>query len=69
MSLTTESEVMGVNNLYQLSLAEEYFQNKLRKNFLLNGVLFKDPKTVYFLSTLKLGLNQKLTLITILEKM
>ncbi len=60
LSITTESEVMGVNNLYQLSLAEEYFQNKLRKNFLLNGVLFKDPKTVYFSFDTKIGAKSKI---------
>ena len=32
LTLTNEYEVMGVNNMHQLSIAEEQFQTKLRKN-------------------------------------
>ena len=31
LNLASEKEVMRVNNLYQLSIAEDYLQNKIRK--------------------------------------
>ncbi len=52
-----ENEVMGVNNLYQLALAEKYFQKKLRLHFLLKGVNMLDPETVFLSSDTKIGKN------------
>ena len=48
LNLANEKEVMGVNNLYQLSIAEDYFQNKIRKKFMLKGVKLHNPKTINF---------------------
>ena len=58
--LASEYEVIGVNNFYQLSLAEEYFQNKIRKKFLLKGVLMKDPRSVFFSHDTKVASNVKI---------
>ena len=48
LNLANEKEVMGVNNLYQLSIAEDYLQNKIRKKFMLKGVKLVNPKTINF---------------------
>jgi bifunctional UDP-N-acetylglucosamine pyrophosphorylase/glucosamine-1-phosphate N-acetyltransferase len=45
---TNENEVMGVNNMYQLALAEDCFQNKLRKKFMIKGVNIQNPQSVFF---------------------
>ncbi len=58
--LASELEVIGVNNFYQLSLAEEHFQNKMRKKFLLKGVLMKDPRSVFFSHDTKIAANVKI---------
>ena len=58
--LAMENEVMGVNNLYQLSIAEEYFQLKLRKKFLIKGVAMQDPKTVFFSYDTKISSKVKI---------
>ncbi len=43
-----ESEVMGINDRYQLAMAETAFQARMRKDFLLSGITMADPATVYF---------------------
>ncbi len=43
-----ENEVMGVNNMYQLALAEDCFQDKLRKKFMIKGVNIQNPQSVFF---------------------
>ena len=43
-----EKEVMGVNNMYQLALAEDCFQDKLRKKFMIKGVNIQNPQSVFF---------------------
>ncbi|MBF97102.1 MAG: Bifunctional protein GlmU [Alphaproteobacteria bacterium MarineAlpha9_Bin4] len=58
--LAPEKEVMGINNLYQLSKAEEYFQSKLRKKFLLKGVYLLDPKSTYFSYDTNISSNVKI---------
>ena len=50
-----ENEVMGVNNMYQLALAEDCFQNKLRKKFMIKGVNMQNPQSVFFLLIPKLN--------------
>ena len=58
--LAQEKEVMGINNLYQLSIAEELYQSKLRKNFLIKGVAMQDPKTVFFSFDTKISSKVKI---------
>ena len=48
---------MGVNNMYQLSIAEDCFQNKLRKKFMIKGVNIQNPQSVFFLLIQKLNQN------------
>ena len=43
-----ELEVLGVNSRAELAVAEENFQNRMRKKALDAGVTMIDPKTVYF---------------------
>ncbi|MDC3024303.1 bifunctional UDP-N-acetylglucosamine diphosphorylase/glucosamine-1-phosphate N-acetyltransferase GlmU [Alphaproteobacteria bacterium] len=57
LSLADEKEVMGVNNMHQLALAETYFQNEIRKKFMMKGVTLKDPKTTYFSHDTKVDSN------------
>lgn len=40
--------VVGVNSREQLAEAEGYFQDKMRRHFLANGVTLRDPSSVYF---------------------
>lgn len=53
--LTNETEVMGINDKAQLATAEMYFQQRLRKKFLNEGVTMIDPQTVYFSADTKIG--------------
>ena len=43
-----EEEVIGINDKYQLAIAESKYQNLLRKNFLEKGVTIVSPETVIF---------------------
>ena len=44
-----ENEVMGVNNMYQLALAEDCFQNKLRKKVYDKGSKYaKSTISIFF---------------------
>jgi bifunctional UDP-N-acetylglucosamine pyrophosphorylase/glucosamine-1-phosphate N-acetyltransferase len=43
-----ESEVLGVNSRLELAQAEQAFQQRRRRDFLLAGVTMIDPETVYF---------------------
>ena len=43
-----ENEVMGINNMYQLAAAEDCFQNKLRKKFMIKGVNMQKPQSIFF---------------------
>ena len=45
---TDEVEVLGVNSRAELAVAEENFQNRMRRKALDAGVTMTDPKTVYF---------------------
>ena len=60
LTLTNEHEVMGVNNMYQLSIAEEQFQTKLRKKFMEKGVILQNPETIYFSYDTKVESNVKI---------
>ena len=41
------TEVIGINDKYLLSIAENIMQSRLKKNLMKNGVSFLDPNTVY----------------------
>ena len=43
-----EEEVIGINDKYQLAIAESKYQNFLRKRFLKRGVTIISPETVIF---------------------
>ncbi len=43
-----EKEVFGVNSRSDLASIEQYFQDRMRKHFLDNGVTLRDPETTYF---------------------
>jgi len=43
-----EQEVMGVNSKYELCKAEAAFQNRKRKELMINGTTLMDPERVYF---------------------
>ena len=60
LTLTNEHEVMGVNNMYQLSIAEEQFQTKLRKKFMEKGVILQNPETIHFSYDTKVESNVKI---------
>ncbi len=44
----SESEVLGVNSRFELAKAEEIFQNRLRRQFMLDGATLIAPETVWF---------------------
>jgi bifunctional UDP-N-acetylglucosamine pyrophosphorylase/glucosamine-1-phosphate N-acetyltransferase len=50
-----ESEVMGINSKLELSDAEKIMQNRLREEFMTNGVTMTDPSTVYFSYDTEIG--------------
>lgn len=43
-----ENEVIGINSRYELSKAENLYQEKLRKKHMENGVTLLNPNSVYF---------------------
>jgi len=53
--LTEAESVMGVNSRYELSIAENLLQNRLRRGFMDNGVTLIDPETVYFSQDTKIA--------------
>ena len=48
VEIADELEVLGVNSRSELAVAEENFQNRMRKKAFDAGVTMIDPKTVYF---------------------
>ena len=46
--LTESSEILGVNNREELSIAERIFQERLRKKHMENGVTLVHPESVFF---------------------
>ncbi|MFK5880919.1 MAG: bifunctional UDP-N-acetylglucosamine diphosphorylase/glucosamine-1-phosphate N-acetyltransferase GlmU [Sulfurospirillum sp.] len=44
---TDENTFMGINSKYQLSLAEKIMQNRIKKEFMENGVIMRLPETIY----------------------
>ena len=60
LTLANENEVMGINNMYQLSLAEEKYQKKLREKFMMKGIILQKPETIYFSFDTKIESNVKI---------
>ena len=52
--LQDPSEAVGVNNRVQLAAAESVLQNRIREEWMLDGVTMPDPATVYIDSVAKL---------------
>ena len=48
-------KTLGVNTKQELAIAEENFQNTLRKKFISSGVKLLDPKSVFFNHDTKIG--------------
>jgi len=48
-------ELMGVNDRYSLSLAEQYMQNKILKNWMMSGVTIVSPATTYIEKNVVIG--------------
>ena len=60
LTLANENEVMGINNMYQLSLAEERYQKKLREKFMMKGIILQRPETIYFSFDTRIESNVKI---------
>ncbi len=54
-ALNDSSEGQGVNDLYELSLAEEKLRLRIHKQHMQNGVRFIDPKQAYIDASVKIG--------------
>ena len=50
-----ESETQGVNDRWQLALAEREFRNRTNRHWLLNGVTMLDPRQTFIDVTVRLG--------------
>ena len=46
---------MGINTKQELAIAEEYYQNMLRRKFISGGVKLLDPKSIFFYFDTKIG--------------
>ena len=53
--VSDNNEVMGVNSRMELAIAESLFQQKIRKDFMDNGVTMINPASVFFSHDTKLG--------------
>jgi bifunctional UDP-N-acetylglucosamine pyrophosphorylase/glucosamine-1-phosphate N-acetyltransferase len=51
----SEDEVFGVNNRAELAVAERIFQDRRRRELMLDGVTMIDPQTVHFAYDTKIG--------------
>ena len=49
------AETQGVNNRWQLALAEREFRNRTNRHWLLNGVTMLDPRQTFIDVTVRLG--------------
>jgi bifunctional UDP-N-acetylglucosamine pyrophosphorylase/glucosamine-1-phosphate N-acetyltransferase len=55
--LWDNEKVMGVNDLYSISIAEKYLRNKINKCHMLNGVSFINPETITIGHNVKIESN------------
>ncbi|MCH9844920.1 MAG: bifunctional UDP-N-acetylglucosamine diphosphorylase/glucosamine-1-phosphate N-acetyltransferase GlmU [Alphaproteobacteria bacterium] len=46
--IADEAQVMGVNSLAELAIAEQYWQQQKRKTLMAQGVMMQAPETVFF---------------------
>ncbi|MCH9852981.1 MAG: bifunctional UDP-N-acetylglucosamine diphosphorylase/glucosamine-1-phosphate N-acetyltransferase GlmU [Alphaproteobacteria bacterium] len=46
--IADEAQVMGVNSLAELAIAEQYWQQQKRENLMAQGVMMQAPETVFF---------------------
>jgi len=54
-AIAPADDVHGVNNRLQLAEAERIFQNRLRENFMVEGVTLKEPQSTFFAYDTKIG--------------
>jgi len=54
-AIAPANDVHGVNNRLQLAEAEQIFQNRLRENYMTEGVTLKDPQSTFFAYDTKIG--------------
>ena len=50
-----ENEFMGVNSKLHLSIAEDFMQNRIKEKFMENGVIMRNPSTIYIDSRAKIS--------------
>jgi bifunctional UDP-N-acetylglucosamine pyrophosphorylase/glucosamine-1-phosphate N-acetyltransferase len=62
-----EAETMGVNDRWQLALAERELRHRLNRQWLLNGVTMLDPRQTFLDVTVRLGRDVTLYPGTILQ--
>lgn len=48
-------ELMGINNRYHLSVAETYYQARLRKHWMMSGVTMINPESIYIEKNVHIG--------------
>lgn len=48
-------EVMGINDRLNLSIADEYMQKKIKKNWMLEGVTMISPSSIYIEADVQIG--------------
>ena len=51
--VVNEDEFMGVNSKYHLSIAEEFMQDRIKKELMENGIIMRNPKSIYIDSRAK----------------
>lgn len=56
-TLKDNSKVMGVNDLYHISIAEKYFRDAINKRHMLNGVSMINPETITIGHNVKIDAN------------
>ncbi|MEZ5215573.1 MAG: hypothetical protein R2705_00415 [Ilumatobacteraceae bacterium] len=67
MSASDPAETQGVNDRWQLALAERELRRRTNKQFLLNGVTMLDPRQTFIDVTVELGRDVTLFPGTILQ--
>ena len=51
--VVNENEFMGVNSKYHLSLADNFMQNRIKKELMENGIIMQNPNSIYIDSKTK----------------
>ena len=55
VALTTEEEILGVNDRKQLAVAEDILRTRKNDELMANGVTIVDPKTTYIDTDVVIG--------------